>query len=107
MNEHTVYHVAVVLAVDEDSGKAAGFINAVSDGVLSAYIPLLEVLPQYRNRGIGTQWVQLMPDELNRLYMVEVLCDETLQPFHEKSGMKPATGMRIRNDKRQSGLPGR
>ncbi|WP_124728377.1 GNAT family N-acetyltransferase [Staphylospora marina] len=93
----------VVLAVDEDSGKVAGFINAVSR-ILSAYIPLLEVLPQYRNRGIGTQLVQLMLDELNMLYMVDLLCDESLRPFYEKLGMKPATGMMIRNYKRQSGI---
>ncbi|WP_373604601.1 hypothetical protein [Bhargavaea cecembensis] len=31
----------VVLAVDSDRRQVAGFITAVSDGVLSAYIPLL------------------------------------------------------------------
>ena len=34
---------AIVLAQDR-SGQVVGFINAVSDGILSAYIPLLEVL---------------------------------------------------------------
>ena len=35
----------LVLAIDETTGNVAGFITAISDGVLSAYIPLLEVLP--------------------------------------------------------------
>jgi len=43
----------VVLAVDDDSGAVVGFITAISDRVLSAYIPFLEVLPEYRGRGIG------------------------------------------------------
>lgn len=36
-----------LVAVDEKSNKIIGLINAVSDGILSAYIPLLEVLPEY------------------------------------------------------------
>lgn len=34
-----------VLAIDEPANQVVGFINAISDEVLSAYIPLLEVLP--------------------------------------------------------------
>ena len=37
----------VVLAVDDESGQVVGFITAISDGVLSAYIPFLEVLPPF------------------------------------------------------------
>jgi ribosomal protein S18 acetylase RimI-like enzyme len=38
----------VVLAFDNE--KLIGFISAISDGVLSAYIPLLEVLPEYQSK---------------------------------------------------------
>jgi len=31
------------VAIDRDINQVVGFINAISDGVLSAYIPLLEV----------------------------------------------------------------
>ena len=34
----------VLLAIDTTTGEVVGFITAISDGVLSAYIPLLEVL---------------------------------------------------------------
>ena len=43
----------VVLALDERTGNVVGFITAISDNVLSAYMPLLEVLPEYQNRGTG------------------------------------------------------
>jgi hypothetical protein len=33
----------ILLARDAATGQIVGFINAVSDGVLAAYIPLLEV----------------------------------------------------------------
>ena len=44
-----------VIAVDDEAGHVVGFANAISDGILSAYIPLLEVLPEYQGRGIGRE----------------------------------------------------
>ena len=91
----------VVLALDED--KVVGFITAISDGVLSAYIPLLEVLPEYKSKGIGKELVSRMKDELKHLYMIDLLCDEELIPYYEKQGMSKATGALIRNYENQSG----
>ncbi len=91
----------IVLAVEND--KVIGFINAVSDGVLSAYIPLLEVLPEYKSRGIGKELVSKMKEELSHLYMIDLLCDEELIPYYEKQGMSKATGALIRNYDKQSG----
>ena len=95
---------AVVLAIDEESGRVAGFVNAIGDGVLAAYIPLLEVLPEYRGRGVGTELVRRMMDALGDLYMVDLLCDANLQPFYERLGMRPATGMMVRRYERQNGV---
>ena len=88
---------AVVLAIDRASGDVVGFITAISDGVLSAYIPLLEVLPAYQGRGIGQELVRRMLAKLDGLYMVDLLCDPELQPFYARLGMQPATGMMLRN----------
>ena len=41
------------LADDHAKKKIIGFVNAISDETLSAYIPLLEVLPEYKNQEIG------------------------------------------------------
>jgi len=91
----------VVLAVDE--GKVIGFINAITDKTLAAYIPLLEVLPEYQNKGIGTELAKEMLVLLKDFYMVDLLCDAGLQPFYENLGMEKAVGMRIRNFDKQSG----
>lgn len=91
-----------IVAVDENN-IIIGFINAISDGVLSAYIPLLEVLPQYQNQGIGSELVKRMLKELEDFYMVDLLCDEDLQLFYKKLGMFKSQGMMIRNYKYQSG----
>jgi len=93
----------VWLAVDDEANKVVGFINAVSDGVLSAYIPLLEVLPEYQGKGIGSELVTRMLDSLKHLYMVDVLCDQHLQEYYGKFGMHNAMGSIMRNYDRQNG----
>lgn len=92
----------VVLALDHTNPGAAGtesvvgFITAISDGVLAAYIPLLEVLPDYRGQGIGTELARRLLHRLNGLYMVDVICDPDVQPFYARLRMLPSTGMTIR-----------
>lgn len=93
----------VVVAIDEEAGKVVGFITAISDGVLAAYIPLLEVLPAWRGHGVGTELVRRMLDALDGLYMVDVMCDEDVQPFYERLGLHRASGMIRRDYGRQSG----
>ena len=91
----------IVVALEDNN--VIGFITAVSDGVLSAYIPLMKVLPEYQSKGIGQQLVSRMKDELSHLYMIDLLCDEELVPYYEKQGMKKATGALIRNYENQNG----
>lgn len=94
----------VVLAIDDSTDDVVGFITAVSDGVLSAYIPLLEVLPEFQGRGIGRELVRRMLDQLKNLYMIDLTCDQNLQKFYSQFSMQPYTGMMIRNFTRQAGI---
>ncbi|MGY0693699.1 GNAT family N-acetyltransferase [Virgibacillus sp. FSP13] len=93
----------VVIAIDEKTNQVVGFITAISDGVLSAYIPFLEVLPEYKNRGIGKELVNRMLQELDDIYMVDLCCDDDLVTYYEKFGMQKSNGMILRNYKMQSG----
>lgn len=95
----------VVLAVDDENNRVVGFITAISDGVLCAYIPLLEVLPAYQEQGIGGELTTRMLARLRHLYAVDLLCDPELQPYYERQGMHRAVGMLYRNYDRQSGAP--
>jgi ribosomal protein S18 acetylase RimI-like enzyme len=95
---------AVELAVDEATGNVVGFIQAISDGILSAYIPLLEVLPEYQGKGIGSDLTKRMFNRLGDLYMIDLLCDNELQEFYEKQGMQKASGMVIRHYDNQAGV---
>ena len=93
----------VVLAVDEAESRVVGFVTAVTDGVLAAYVPLLEVLPEYQHRGIGGELVRRVMDELDGFYMVDLLCDPHMDAFYSRFGMKPAHAMAVRRYERQSG----
>ena len=95
----------VVLAVDDETGAVVGFINAISDGVLAAYVPLLEVLLSHRGRGIGRELVTRMHDALKDLYMVDLLCDPDMEEFYSRFGMRPGRAMTLRRHDRQSGVP--
>ena len=86
----------VVVARENGSPQVVGFITALSDGVLYAFIPLLEVLPSHRGRGIGSELVKRLLDELKDFYAVDLMCDPELQPFYDRFGMHRATGMIIR-----------
>ena len=92
-----------VVARDVDAGnRVVGFITAISDGVLAAYIPLLEVLPAYQGQGIGSELVRLMLVRLRDLYMVDVTCDADVVPFYARFGLRQAGAMVLRNYARQS-----
>lgn len=93
----------VVLAQDTTTGAIVGFVTAITDGVLAAYIPLLEVLPAYQHQQIGHTLVTRLLERLKQFYMIDLLCDAELQPFYATFGMHPATGMLLRNYDRQSG----
>ena len=93
----------IIIAIEESTRKVVGFITAITDRILSAYIPLVEVLPEYRRKGIGTELLRRMLERLEGIYMIDLLCDEELQPFYAELGMSPARGMMIRNFRRQSG----
>ena len=86
--------------MEDDSGRVVGFITAITDGVISAYIPLLEVLPEYRSRGIGSELVRRMLSKLESLYMIDVTCDAELEPFYSRFGFNRAGAMAMRDRSR-------
>ena len=83
--------------IAKDNSRVVGFINAISDKTLSAYIPLLEVIPEYRKRGIGKELVRQMMELLKEYYMIDLCCDEKLEGFYENTGMQKVSGMIKRN----------
>ena len=80
-----------------NNGKMVGFITAITDGVSCAYIPYIEVLPEWQRKGIGTQLVTRMKEKLKTFYAIDLICDEDIQGFYEKLGFSERRGMTLRN----------
>ena len=87
----------VALAREPGRPEVIGFANAISDGVLASFIPLLEVLPAHRGRGIGSELVRRLLAQLDDLYSIDLVCDPELRPFYERFGMQPLLGMALRH----------
>lgn len=94
----------IVLAIDEEKNRVVGYTTAISDGVLAAYIPFLEVLPAYKNKGIGKNLVSRMLDQLSEHYMVDLCCDDDLVGYYEQFQMTRSNGMIVRRYSNQSGI---
>jgi len=87
----------VVLAIDDAAGGVVGRVTAIADGMQTAFIQILEVLPDYQHQGIGTELVRRMLDLIKDYPCVDLTCDPELQPFYERFGMLQSVGMVIRN----------
>lgn len=86
-----------------DDNQVIGFISAISDGVLAAFIPNLEVLPDYKGQGIGTELTNRMLASLDHLYSIDLICDDDVVPFYKRLGLYQAGGMLKWNYQNQSG----
>ena len=93
-------HVALALNEDE---RVIGFATAITDGVLTAYVPLLEVLPDYRGEGVGRELVRRLLGQIGRLYSISLHCDPELEGFYESLGLRRLGGMAVRNFDAQAG----
>lgn len=92
-----------VTVVAREARRVVGFATAITDGVLSAYIPLLEVLPSHQRRGIGERLMHRVLERLDGIYIVDTCCDESLAPFYERFGMQRGVAMTRRSYPDQSG----
>jgi GNAT superfamily N-acetyltransferase len=87
----------VELAIDTTTNCVVGFINVISDGVFSAFIPLLEVLPEYQGRGIGGALIDRIVARYRDLYMLDLCCDERVVSVYESRDFIRVVGMVRRN----------
>lgn len=85
-----------VLAIDAATSKVVGIITALSDNLNWAFIPYLEVLPEYQKQGIGTELMRMMLAQLAHINCIDLTCDPDMQPFYERFGMLKSVGMIVR-----------
>jgi len=86
-----------VVAIDDADDRVVGFVNMLSDGVLTAFIPWLEVLPGYQEQGVGGELMRRILDGTDRFYSVDLVCDAALVPYYERFGMRGAASTLLRH----------
>lgn len=105
-------HLAVLrgsyrVVIARSDSEVVGFVNMISDGVLTAFVPWLEVRPSFQGQGIGTELMRRIVAEAQHFYSIDLTCDESLRPYYERLGMAALTGMGLRNRDALRSLPGR
>ena len=86
---------AVEVAVEQE--RVIGFVNAISDGIATAFIPWLEVTPAKQGQGIGSTLMSRMTARLAHLYSIDLVCDDDVLSYYTKQGWIGMRGAGLRN----------
>ncbi|HEX8371820.1 MAG TPA: GNAT family N-acetyltransferase [Chthoniobacterales bacterium] len=81
-----------VLAFADGRDDAVGFVTVISDGVFSAFIPLLEVKKEFHGQGIGRRLVEEAEARLPSIYSLDIVCDAELDGFYDSLGYLRRSG---------------
>jgi len=85
-----------------DGERLVGYIRAVSDGFYAAFLPELEVLPEYQGMGIGTTLLTRLLEDLRGFYSIDGACDDELVGYYQRFGFVRGNGMMIRRYEHQA-----
>ena len=85
MIEHTYIHVSAW-----QEGRLVGFARAITDTIYRAVVDDVVVDEEYRGRGIGTELMRRLGEELSGVEEVFLGCGTSEVPFYEKRGYKQA-----------------
>ena len=88
------------LALDGD--RLVGYIRAISDGFYSAFLPELEVLPEYQGMSIGTALLTYLLEDLSGFYSIGGTCDDELVDYYQRFAFVRGNGMMIRHYQHQA-----
>ncbi len=69
-----------------ENSEVVGFISALTDHALYAFIALLEVRKSERGKGHGKYLVAEMLKSLNGTYAIDLVCDADLEAFYQPLG---------------------
>ena len=75
-----------------DGDKLVGLINALDDGVMTAYIHYLLVDPDHQKRGIGKELVRLVTKKYGDYLRIVLIAYDKETDFYEKNGFVVGDG---------------
>jgi GNAT superfamily N-acetyltransferase len=80
-----------------ENGKLLGFLTAISDGTMHAFITLVEILQLHQGKGIGKHLVNLAISYFKGYYDIVLITDPDKGTFYKKLGFDEIYGMHIRD----------
>ena len=80
-----------------ENGKLIGFLTAISDGVMHAFITLVEVLKTHQGKGVGTHLMKIAVSHFKGYYDIVLITDPDKGTFYKKFGFNKIYGMHIRD----------
>ena len=75
-----------------DNRKLIGLINALDDGIMTAYVHYLLVNPEYQGKGIGKELLRLITNKYSDYLRIVLVADDKEIGFYQNSGFGLATG---------------
>jgi len=76
-----------------DGERLVGLINAIDDGVFTAFIDNLLVDPEYQGKGIGSHLLQQLTDHYRGRMDIGLVSPLSNSGFYEKSGIHQIVGV--------------
>ena len=80
-----------------ENGKLVGFLTAISDGAMHAFITLVEVLESHQRKGIGRHLIELAISNFKGYYDIVLITDPDKGEFYKKLDFREIYGMHIRD----------
>jgi len=91
------FEVSRPLFLLNENLDVVGFISALTDHVLYAFIALLEVRKSEQGKGYGKFLVGEMLKSLDGIYAIDLVCDADLESFYQPLGFTKQIAMSQRN----------
>ena len=70
------------------NGKLIGLVNALDDGIMTAYVHFLLVDPAYQGKGIGKELLSLIADKYSEYLRIVLISYENQTGFYQNCGFK-------------------
>ena len=86
-----------LIVTARENDKLVGFLTAISDGAMHAFISLLEVLESHQGKRIGSELLKLAISHLRRYYDIVLITDPDRGAFYKELGFREVYGMHIRD----------
>jgi GNAT superfamily N-acetyltransferase len=69
-----------------DNQKLVGLVNVLDDGVMTAYIHYLLIMPEYQHTGIGAELIKMVKEKYGSFLRIVLIAYEKETGFYEHCG---------------------